>query len=237
MTTRGGGIAPRGRGGMGSRGRIHRSKTYILPFNDYAGKQALMVFENRESCPLPPLYSFAFYFTHPDVTPENVHPAELLQAIRKDTPLHGTRCPIHIKINFLPVPDTGHPDEACVAHYCEEKRKRGDYTRQIEAFENATSADDNGKTGTVPGFVPSYIQDRDYEYHNGLLFIYQGADWRTNKQLARRIEFDPISQEEYIPLVEGTSEPEILPLAYSSLQAIQQSHTENLITWLVALCT
>jgi hypothetical protein len=68
-------------------------ETHVLLFTDHTGEEALMVFEGRETCPLPPLYSFAMYLTHKDVNAENVQPVELLDAIRRGTPLQNYPCP------------------------------------------------------------------------------------------------------------------------------------------------
>jgi hypothetical protein len=83
-----------GRGGLGSRGRIHRTKTHVLSLINLTGKEALMIYTDRETCTLPRLYSFAIYFTHTETSPRNIQPAKLLEAIARDAPLENT-CPFH----------------------------------------------------------------------------------------------------------------------------------------------
>ena len=78
-------------------GRVRRFKTHVVQFIDHIGREALIIFEGREVCPLPPLYGFAFYFTHPDATPDTVDPVELLEVIRRDTPLKDN-CSIRLDI-------------------------------------------------------------------------------------------------------------------------------------------
>lgn len=228
MTTRGGGSV--GRGGMSAHGRIQRMKTHVLPFTDHTGEEALMVFEGRETCPLPLLYSFAMYFTHKGVNADNVQPNELLDAIRRGTPLQNYPCPFRLEMYFLPAPsEEAASDENCIAHYREEKRRRGDYMRQIEAVDAATSTGSGSDTGArgLPGFVPSYIDDLISEYHHGLLYNYQGPNWLKDKQPVRCVYFDSIPQEVYAPIAEEAGEPEVLPPVCVTLHPMQESDTEG----------
>ncbi|EUC49667.1 hypothetical protein COCMIDRAFT_32893 [Bipolaris oryzae ATCC 44560] len=225
MTTRGGGFV--GRGGMGAQGRIQRIKTHVLPFTDHTAKEALVIFEGRETCPLPPLYSFAMYFTHKDVNAESLQPAELLDAIRRGTPLQNYPCSFRLEIYFLPAPsEDAASDEACMAHYREEKRSRGDYTRQIDAVE-APGSSTASSTGGLPGFVPSYINDPYGDFYHSRLYNYQGPNWRTDKQPVRRVFFDPIPQEQYAPIAEEAGEPEVLPPVNVTLHMMQESDAED----------
>lgn len=238
MTSREGeyGVQSPGRGGLGLLGRIRRLKTHVLPFTDHTGKEALIVFEGREINPLPPLYGFAIYFTHPDVYPDTVDPMELLHAIMRDTPLEN-RCPIRLDLYFLPSSGSADNDDECIVHYRGEKAARGDYTRQIQAVENSATNQDEGQDESkasvdgsdrvreLPGLVPSYINDPISEFHHGLLYIYQSPDWRTDRRMARRVYFDPISQEEYAPLAEDVGEAEVLTPTCIGFDAIQQSDT------------
>jgi hypothetical protein len=219
---------------MGFLGRVRRFKTHVIRFTDNVGKGALIVFSGRETCPLLPLYGFAVYFTHPDETPDTVDPVELLEAIRRDTPLENN-CSIRLDIYFLSASRTDTIDDECIIHYRGEKAARGDYTRQIQAVEvsamnhgggqhgRGDSVDGSDGVGHLPGLVPSYINDPISEYHRGLLYSHQGPNWRTDKRLARRVYFDPISQEEYAPLAEEAGEPETLPSTSVALVAIQVS--------------
>lgn len=230
MATRGGASGFIGRRGMGAHGRIQRAKTHVLPFSDHAGKAALIVFEGRETCPLPPLYSFVIYFTHEAVNVENIQPDELLDAVRRGTPLRNYPCPFRLEIYFLPASgEEAVSDEICIAHYRNEKQKRGDYMRQIEAVGASSSTGTDRNTGArgLPGFVPSYIEDPMSEYHHGLLHHYQGANWLTDKRPVRCVHFDPILQKEYVPVAQEAGEPEVLPPVCVTLHAMQKSDTEG----------
>ena len=212
MITRGGRIVS----------RIERAKIHVLHFR----KDALMVFQGLESCPLPPLYSFTMYFTHPDVNQENVQPVQLFKAIREGcSPDH---CPFRLELVFLHVPNAEVANEACIAHYREEKRSRGDYTRQIEAIESSNTTSRETSADNLPGLVPSYIDNPALDYYHGLIFSYHGPDWTKDEQRACSICFDPIPQDVYSSIVEGDlgdDEPEILPPVHITLKPIRD--TEN----------
>lgn len=224
-----------GRGGMGAAGRIQRVKTYVVPFTDHTGREALIVFDGRVSCPLPPLFSFAIYFTHPNVNPGTVRPVEVLEAIKRKTPLENW-CSIRLELYFLSASDVDSTDDKCIVHYCKEKAARGDYTRQIQNLENSAMDHDQQRRGgpsihgnnegrQLPGLVPSYIDEPDVDYHHGLLFSYPGPDWRTDKRLARCVYFDPISEEDYARIAEKNGESEALPPAFVSSMPMQASDT------------
>jgi hypothetical protein len=184
-------------------------KTHVLPFTDHTGKEALMIFEGQETCSLPPLYSFAMYFTHKDVNAENIQPVELLDAIRRGTRLQNYPCPFHLEIFLLPAPnEDAASNEACIAHCREEKGSRGDYLRQIEAVD---APGNRTGTGGLPSFLTSYIDEPYGDFYHGRLYNYQGPNWRTDKRPVRRVFFDPITQEQYAPIAEEAEEPEVLP--------------------------
>jgi hypothetical protein len=65
---------------------------------------------------------------------------------------------------------------ACIAHYCEEKKSRGDYKRQIEAFETSIKTGSDGSTGSLSGFVPTYVDISVGEFYHELPYSYQGVD-------------------------------------------------------------
>jgi hypothetical protein len=229
---------PRGGGAAG--GRIQRVKTHVIPFTDHSGREALMVFNGWVSCPLPPLFSFAIYFTHPKVTLETVKLVEVLEAIKRKT-LFDSFCSIRLELYFLPAPDVDSSDDDCIAHYQKEKAARGDYTRQIQDLENSATDDDdddeeqqqqggasvrsNDQARQLPGLVPSYIDRPSSDYYHGIIFRYPGADWSTDKRLARRIYFDRISKEEYARVTEGNDEFHRLPPVYVSSMPFQESDT------------
>jgi len=160
-----------------------------------------MVFDSWVPCPLLPLFSFAIYYTHPEVTLETVEPVEILEAIKRGTPFNSW-CSIHLELYFLPAPDMDSSDDDCIAHYHEEKAVRGDYRRQIRDLENSAMDDDevqqkgeasvhgNEQAKRLPGLVPSYIDSPISEYYYGIIVRYPGIDWSTDKRLVRRIYFD-----------------------------------------------
>ncbi|KAI1380749.1 hypothetical protein F4677DRAFT_196778 [Hypoxylon crocopeplum] len=209
------------RGGLGLMGRIRRLKTHVLPFTDHTGKEACMVFEGRETCLLPPLYSIAIYFTHPDASPDNVDPQGLLTAIRRSTPLSG-HCSIRLDLYFIPSDAAANIDH-CIAHYQAEKSSRGDYTRQIQAIENSSGERSDAELAeTLPGLVPSFIDDPTIEHYHGLLYICQEKDWRSGTRTLCRVCFDPISQDQYAASIQGSSEPEVLAPIYTAWDAIER---------------
>ncbi|KAJ8110300.1 hypothetical protein OPT61_g6825 [Boeremia exigua] len=222
------------RGGTAAGGRIERAKIYVIPFTDHSGQEALMVFRGVVSCPLPPLYSFAIYFTHPEVTPDTVKPAEVLEAIMSKTPWDP--CPIRLELYFLSAPnvDSSDDDLDCIAHYRKEKAARGDYIRHIQDLENSATDDEEQQQGgasvhgndqaKLPGLVPSYI-DSPSDYYHGIIFRYPGTDWYTDNHPAHRICFDQISEEEYACATEGNDEFYRLPLVHVSPMPFQESDT------------
>jgi hypothetical protein len=83
---------------MGAAGCIQRVKTHVVRFTDHTGREALIVFDGRVSCLLQPLFSVAVYFTHADVTPDTAGPVEVLEAMKRKTPLENwwalLQCPL-----------------------------------------------------------------------------------------------------------------------------------------------
>jgi hypothetical protein len=237
MASRGGPSMRFPRGGGAAGGRIQRVKTHIIPFTDHSGREALMAFDSWVSCPLPPLFSFAIYFTHPEVSPETVAPVEVLEAIKRKTPFDSS-CSIRLDLYFLPAPDVDSSDDECIAHYRREKAARGNFTVQIQDLESsATHGDEeeqqqggasvngNNKARQLPGLVPSYIDRPSSDYYHGIIFRHPGAHWSTDKRLARRISFDRISQEEYATVTVGNDEFLRLPPVYVSSMPFQESDT------------
>ncbi|KAL6232552.1 hypothetical protein BDW75DRAFT_242831 [Aspergillus navahoensis] len=161
----------------------------------------------RASCPLPPLYAFAIYFTHTDDSPDNVDPAALFSAINRPS---GT-LEIRLELFFLPNATV----EDRISHYRGEKAKRGDYSAQIAAIENENDhpsspspAGDETSGLRLPGFVPSYI-DYFKTYH-GVLYLCIERGWRVGKREMCQVLFDPCSDEEWADWREE-SDPEIQP--------------------------
>jgi hypothetical protein len=198
-----------------------------------------MVFDGWVSCPLPPLFSFAIYFTPPDpeVTLETITPVKVLKAIKRKTPFNSS-CSICLELYFLPAPDVDSSDDDCIAYYRKEKAAQGDYTRQIQDLKNLATDDDdeeqqqgrasvhgNDQARQLPSLVPSYINNPSSNYYHEIIFCYPGADWSTDKHLARRIYFDRISEEEYARVTEGNDEFHRLPPVYVSCMPFQESDT------------
>jgi hypothetical protein len=246
MASRGGPSMRFPRGGGAAGGQIQRVKTHVIPFSDHSGREALMVFDGWVSCPLPPLFSFAIYFTHPKVTLETVKPVEVLEVVKRKTPFDSS-CSIRLELYFLPTPDVDSSNDDCIAHYREEKAARGYYTRQIQALDNSATDDGeeeeeeddddddgeqqqggasvhgNDQARQLPGLVPSYIDRPSSDYYHGIIFCYPGADLSTD--LASRICFDRISEVEYAHVTEGNDEFHCLPLVYVSSMPFQESDT------------
>ncbi|OJJ04715.1 hypothetical protein ASPVEDRAFT_44248 [Aspergillus versicolor CBS 583.65] len=137
-----------------------------IPFTDHTGKTAYMVFGFGI---LPPLFSFAIYFTHPDATPENTDMKALEHQI---TPEKYT---IRHDVYYLPGANT----DECISHYHDEKEVRGSYKDQIKAF-RATPRDEihplPGTAGQIPGMVNRYPMLGAYR---SLLFISPDENWRN----------------------------------------------------------
>ncbi|KAI1154903.1 hypothetical protein F4825DRAFT_132622 [Nemania diffusa] len=220
MITRGGRVArgTPGRGGFGGHFTpIRRSKVHVLHFSDHAGKPACMVFRGRETCTLPPLYAIAIYFTHPEADPSAVDPEALFETIIRHTPLESG-CFLRLELFFTPPPDAAAEVDACVAHYRREKSSRGDYTRQIHANQEAQSREEEEKDGaevardaqSLPGLVPSYIDDPNVDWYHGFLYVCPHKDWRSGDQPFRRVLFDPIEQERYADLTRDCGQAEVL---------------------------
>lgn len=187
--------------------RIQRMQIHVLPFTDHQGQAARLVFRGRASCPLPPLYVFAIYFTHTDASPDNLDPAALFSAINRPS---GT-LEIRLELVFLP----GATVEDCIAHYRGKKAQRGDYSAQIAAIENksdrpSTPARAGSETSGLglPGLVPSYI---DYlKTYHGVLYLCTARDWCSDKREMCQVLFDPCSEEKWADWREE-SDPEVQP--------------------------
>ncbi|KAL4986482.1 hypothetical protein BDW68DRAFT_163066 [Aspergillus falconensis] len=189
--------------------RIQRMQNHVLPFTDHQGHAARLVFCSRASCPLPPLYAFAIYFTHTDASPDSVDPAALFSAINRPS---GT-LEIRLELFFLPNATV----EDCIAHYRGERAKRGDYRAQIAALENENQTDhpstpapagDESSGRGLPGLVPSYI-DYFKTYH-GVLYLCTARDWSLDKREMCQVLFDPCREEEWADWREE-SDPEVQP--------------------------
>lgn len=196
---------------LGLGGPLRRVKTCVVPFTDNAGKPARMVFRGHSCGNLPPLYTFAIYFTHTSASPRRFDSAGLLDGIFNGSPLDDSGS-IRLDLYFLP----GASSDDCIAHYRGEKAARGDYRAQISALENARDERIAGPSvvGRLPGLVPDYMDDVIEAYH-GILFVCHEKDWRKGAGFMRRVEFDRVSEQEY-----RTVDDNIPPLVFKAWEAI-----------------
>ncbi|KAL2855432.1 hypothetical protein BJY01DRAFT_204129 [Aspergillus pseudoustus] len=145
---------------------------HTIPFEDHTGQTAYMVFRNAASIPLPPLFAFAVYFTHPRATPKSANMQSLCEAITP--PLPSFR---HIRFDMYFLPDA--TTEDCVAHYTVEKKVRGSSKDQIRVFKTLPpERDDPLPAGQmkIPGMVKKYLNlDHD---HRSLLFLSPTESWQ-----------------------------------------------------------
>lgn len=201
------------------RKQINTDADHVITFLDHAGRPSLLV--HHSPTPLPPLYGFALYLTHPTASPAAVEPARLLARLIGGTAL-TRQCPgwpVHLALYFLP----GADDAACVAHYGAERASRGDYGAQLAAVDDAAAAVelDGGATDAagggpgLPGVVPSYENGSVMDSYHGVLFVVPGPSSGPggigdDAAPVRVVMFDPVSPERWAEL-RDESEPEVLP--------------------------
>ncbi|RSL60647.1 hypothetical protein CEP54_006631 [Fusarium duplospermum] len=190
-------------------------------FKDHTGAQALMSWPNWPTWgpkySLPPLASWIFYMTHPDV-PRDFDGSLLYSRLEYD---HQLGRGGHFRYEFFFLP--GATVEQCHAHYLGEMEARGTIWRQIRKVERAVrlKKEENGEDtednfdqepgfetenhsdqdsgsdhedtpdSQLPGLVwPTRDRNGDYsEIYRGWFFIYPDADieCRTAEQKARDI--------------------------------------------------
>jgi hypothetical protein len=232
------GIWQLGRGGIGKRGRIYRLKTHTLTFTDHTDRPALMVFQNHKLCPLPPLYSYAIYFTYAGASAATVDTTALFDIISATT---AYRVGFRIELYFLPEGT----QEDCIAHYHGEKAARNDCAKQLVVGDALSDAwedmpeDDSEDENTVearveaglartelPGLVPKY--DRSYrEMYRGCLYmIEEGSSWPVPSQKVQIVEFDAISQAEYDTWYGEDEEPETLQPCHVLEASLEEAATD-----------
>ncbi|KAK7699878.1 hypothetical protein SLS64_011308 [Diaporthe eres] len=174
-------------------------------------KPALTVF--KSSSPLPFLYSFSFYFTHPEAFTDTSHAAELYDTLTRGSIYDSNDVEFRLDLYFLP----NASQDDCIAHYRAEKDARGTYQAQVDAAASDVDAqppsagDDVGSR--LPGLVASYAHKSRFPYH-GLLLIFDAADWREGEQLLTHVEFDPLSRGDYERFCKDPGdprEPDVLP--------------------------
>ncbi|KAI6372682.1 hypothetical protein MCOR25_003647 [Pyricularia grisea] len=201
--------------------------TYVIPFQDHAGNPALSTFEGELACPLPYLYSYCIYFTHPDVrpdTPDSTGAARGLyeEIVIENAPFNPCDCRFRIDMYFLP---NGTHDD-CMLHYRAERDARGSYTTQVEAFERG-AAQPTAETARMPGLVPSYAHDMSRDSYHALIYICDASDWRGGEdETMTRLEFEPLSRDDYELYskdLEDEHEPDVLPETAAVIEAIGKS--------------
>lgn len=194
-------------------------RTHVIPFEDHVGQPALTVF--KSTSPLPFLYSFSFYFTHPDASPDTSHAAELYDTLTRGSIYDSNDVEYRLDLYFLP----NASQDDCIAHYRAEKDARGTYQAQVDAVASSGDAqqqpsagddsDGGSRSGSrLPGLVASYAHDKSRFPYHGLLLILDAADWREGDQLLTHVEFDPLSREDYERYCKDPGdprEPDVLP--------------------------
>ncbi|KAL8366433.1 hypothetical protein RB595_004964 [Gaeumannomyces hyphopodioides] len=202
-------------------------KIHVIPFRDHAGNPAFSTFYGEQDCPLPYLYSYCIYFTHPDVRPDAPDSAEAARGLYKtiileNAPFDPDDRKFRLDMYFLP---NGTWDD-CMRHYRAERDARGVYTAQAEAAESG-AAQPTAETARMPGLVPSYARPMDrYDYHY-LAYICNAPDWRGGEdETMTRLEFEPLSRDDYERYnkdPDDPHEPDMLPETASVVEAIAEN--------------
>lgn len=130
-----------------------RLKVHKIPFTDHTGRTAFMVFENLEFFSLPPLFSFALYFTHVNVTSRHTD----MKCLRRELSSENEDFDFDARLDvyFLP----GASNEDCISHYLGEKATRGSYRTQLQKFKECGRDEVYPLPGTnaqLPGMVNRY---------------------------------------------------------------------------------
>lgn len=156
---------------------------HTIPFTDHRGSTAYMVFMNLEAFPLPPLFSFAIYFTHPAVTPDNSDALGLFKEIKA---YNEDGFDVRFDTYFLP----SATNEDCIQHYHDEKARRGIYTDQVRMFKQCNRDEVHPLPGTasqIPGMAKKY-HDADQ-----VLFICSDKDWQEGQKVLTVLKFGSCS--------------------------------------------
>ncbi|KAE8348997.1 hypothetical protein BDV28DRAFT_160858 [Aspergillus coremiiformis] len=171
---------------------------HVLGIHAYGGHPgaAYMVFRNYEGCSLPPLFSFAIYFTHADVSPAKVDHEALYWALCSSYGNYDARFDLY----FIP----GLSEDGCISHYRAEKRFRGDYKQQLRKYKESSRYDTPSRLGVQPGIVHDYSDTGPYK---GLLFICPESGWGDDQETLRSVQFDPIRRTGDVP--ESSERPRV----------------------------
>ncbi|RJE20506.1 hypothetical protein PHISCL_07147 [Aspergillus sclerotialis] len=160
-------------------GKARAVKVHIIPFIDHRSKTAYMVFDNLVENPLPPLYSFAIYFTHPAATPDL---EGFYDAVAWEECGGGSDFAVRFDMYFLP--SATHED--CISHYSTEKATRGSYLDQVRMFKQCDRKEVHPLPEAsliVPGMVDKYYM------HDQVLYICSEKDWREGDQTLCEVNF------------------------------------------------
>ncbi|KAL5333804.1 hypothetical protein BJX70DRAFT_45544 [Aspergillus crustosus] len=125
---------PRPVRGHGRGWQRFRQHMHTIPFTDHASKPALMVFQNTAQImysPLPPLFPFVLYLTHPKTAPSPSQ-TEALVALYNNlgNSLLAFYFPFRLDIYFLP----GGSEADCKAHYLAERASRLDLEMVLKLY-------------------------------------------------------------------------------------------------------
>ncbi|KAL2820396.1 hypothetical protein BJX63DRAFT_428224 [Aspergillus granulosus] len=157
----------------------YTSKIHVLPFTDHTGdltRPGYMVFYNYSNIPLPPLLSFAIYFTHLDTLPSTVDLQGLYRA------LTGFEDDLEPRLDIYILPGATEMD--CLSHYRDEQLARDSCTAQIRAFQDLSSRSKLGlpSSPAPPGRLPGLLRDDPPSIDHDRIFICTEKDWRHGQQ-------------------------------------------------------
>lgn len=202
--------------------RIRTRKTHVVAFQDHAGNPALTVFRGEQDNPLPRLYSYSIYFTHPEADPGDTDSARKLYETITQGPRYNTNSVVfRLDLYFIP---NGTQDD-CIRHYRAEKNARGDFKVQIDAVVRDSTGKISG-VSKMPGLVSSYIYDKIAHRYHSLIYVSSEANWQTGDQTMVRVEFDPLSKGEYEKYSKDPGdprEPSELPETHIEVEALNDS--------------
>ena len=178
-------------------GKARKLKVHTIPFIDHRSNTAYMVFSNIEHCPLPPLYSYAIYFTHPAATPDLVG---FYEQLAWEECGGGSDFAVRFDMYFLP--SATHED--CISHYINEKTTRGSYLDQVRMFKQCDRGEVHPLPGTSP-VVPGMVDK--YDMANQVLYICSEKDWREGDQTFCELMFDELANADTTPAFLATDRP------------------------------
>lgn len=196
-------------------------ETHVISFQDHASNPALTVFRGEQGNMLPRLYSYAVYLTHPEAHPSDTDAAIKLYETITQGPRYDTNSVV-FRLDLYFIPNGSHTD--CTRHYRAEKNVRGDFKAQIDAALKDDTSQDSAQP-KIPGVVQSYVYDKVAHRYHSLIYICDEVDWQ-NAQTMLRVEFDPLSQEEYDAFSKNPGdprEPDVLPETHIEMVALHES--------------